>query len=174
MVLSQVLNNNLVPDCDLRGSKFKIFLEEACPQTPHSRDAHLHVHEHVFAPTIILLSSCYHPVWNPAYGYELPTWVQNRYNEQKVFGKNTLLKFLRVLLKPIKIPSTKYFCVQTSLLSPSGCIPRNYCNSVWWAIITLWDEAVNTGLLCIVCLNFATLPSHADAYLHPGATHTGD
>ena len=39
MVLSQVLNNNLVSDCirsNLRGSKFKIFLGGggACPQTP--------------------------------------------------------------------------------------------------------------------------------------------
>ena len=51
IVLSQVLNNNLVPDCirsNLRGSLFKIFLD------PPSRHANLCVREHSFA-------SCYHP-----------------------------------------------------------------------------------------------------------------
>ena len=36
-ILSQVLNNNLVPDCvrsNLRGSKFKIFLEGHAPRHP--------------------------------------------------------------------------------------------------------------------------------------------
>ena len=34
MVLSQVLNNNLVPDCIRRGSKFKIFLGEHASRSP--------------------------------------------------------------------------------------------------------------------------------------------
>ena len=37
IVLSQVLNNNLVPDCvrsNLRGSKFKIFPGEHAPRPP--------------------------------------------------------------------------------------------------------------------------------------------
>ena len=44
-VLSQVLNNNLVPDCvrsNLRGSKFKIFLGGTCHHTPLV-GTHLHV-----------------------------------------------------------------------------------------------------------------------------------
>ena len=50
-VLSQVLNNNLVPDCvrsNLRGSKFKIFLGELPPDPP-SRHTRLHVRECAFA-----------------------------------------------------------------------------------------------------------------------------
>ena len=55
-VLSQVLSNNLVPDCNPRGSKFKIFLWGrglgACPQTPlvgtHTH-ACVSVCEHAFA-----------------------------------------------------------------------------------------------------------------------------
>ena len=62
IVLSQVLSNNLVPDCvgsNPRGSKFKIFLGGACPQTPL-------VGTHTYAcvsvllrATIILLPPCF-------------------------------------------------------------------------------------------------------------------
>ena len=61
MVLSQVLNNNLVPDCvrsNLKRSKFKIFSGEgggACPQTPL-------VGMHMFCA---LLSPCHHPASPP-------------------------------------------------------------------------------------------------------------
>ena len=52
-VLSQVLNNNLVPDCvrsNLRGSKFKFFWGDMLPYPPNR-------HAHV----IILLPSCFPP-----------------------------------------------------------------------------------------------------------------
>jgi len=56
IVLSQVLSNNLVPDCNLRGS----FFGRACPQIPLV-GTHLRVHERAFAA----LSSCYHPIPPP-------------------------------------------------------------------------------------------------------------
>ena len=63
IVLSQVLNSNLVPNCirsNLRGSKFKIFLGGGA--------------------TIILLPSCppppiQNPVWNLATYHDLSTWT---------------------------------------------------------------------------------------------------
>ena len=58
IVLSQVLNNNLVPDCvrsNLRGSKFKTFPGGACPQTPLVGTQAFHT----------LLSPCYHAVPPP-------------------------------------------------------------------------------------------------------------
>ena len=57
IVLSQVLNNNLVPDCirsNLRGPKFKIFLGEHASDHP-SRHAHLHVYMSVLLHTTIIL-----------------------------------------------------------------------------------------------------------------------
>ena len=56
IVLSQVLNNNLVPDCNLRGSKFKIFLG-GIPPDPPSR------HVCVSGLSHATISSCYHPVF---------------------------------------------------------------------------------------------------------------
>ena len=60
IVLSQVLNNNLVLDCvrsNLRGSKFKIFLGGKPPDPP-GRHTCLHVHEraftHYYHPATIL------------------------------------------------------------------------------------------------------------------------
>ena len=44
-VLSQVLSNNLVPDCNLRGSKFK-----ACPQTPLVGTRYYHPATTMFCP----------------------------------------------------------------------------------------------------------------------------
>ena len=76
-VLSQVFNNNLVPDCirsNLRISKFKFFLEDM-PPDPSSRRAHLCMRERAFTrhyhPTTILFppppppnsKSCMKP-WN--------------------------------------------------------------------------------------------------------------
>ena len=64
IVLSQVLNNHLVPDCvrsNLRGSKFKFFLG-GMPLDPPSRHTNLCVCERAFAT---LLSSCYLPVPPP-------------------------------------------------------------------------------------------------------------
>ena len=52
IVLSQVLNNNLVPDCNLRESKFKILPGGACPQTPLGL-----VGMHAYHGIIILLPS---------------------------------------------------------------------------------------------------------------------
>ena len=49
IVLSQVLNNTLVPDCvrsNLRGSKFR---RGGMPPDAPSRHSSLHVHEHAFA-----------------------------------------------------------------------------------------------------------------------------
>ena len=45
IVLSQVLSNNLVPDCNLRGSKFK-----ACPQTPLVGTRYYHPATTMFCP----------------------------------------------------------------------------------------------------------------------------
>ena len=82
IVLSLVLNNNLVPDfvrSNLRGSKFNIFLEGggACPQTPLvGTHAYMCVSmlSHAYTcvsmlshTTIILLPSCFSPpTQNPA------------------------------------------------------------------------------------------------------------
>ena len=65
IVLSQVLNNNLVPDCirsNLRGSKIQNFFSWKGREDPPSRHAHL-------CATIIMLPSCFpaptqNPVWN--------------------------------------------------------------------------------------------------------------
>ena len=83
-VLSQVLNNNLVPDCvrsNVRGSKFKIFLgKRSMPPDPLSRHTRLHVRErafthryhHVFPPPT------QNPVWNPECTYWNTTLVQKQ------------------------------------------------------------------------------------------------
>jgi len=68
IVLSQVLNNNLVPDCvrsNLRGSKIQNFSRGACPQTPLV-GTHPYVCVSVLSrATITLLSSCFPPTQNP-------------------------------------------------------------------------------------------------------------
>ena len=56
IVLSQVLNNNLVPDCNLRGSKFKIFLGDMPPDPPSG-------HVCMSGLSHATISSCYHPVF---------------------------------------------------------------------------------------------------------------
>ena len=70
IVLSHVLNNNLVPDCvrsNLRGFKFKIFRGGGgdIPPDPLSRYACLYMGEgakaRYYDPTMILLSSCSPP-----------------------------------------------------------------------------------------------------------------
>ena len=57
-VLSQVLNNNLVPDCNLRGFKFKIFLGEHAPRPPSRHTSCMSV---LSRATIILLLPCSPP-----------------------------------------------------------------------------------------------------------------
>ena len=65
IVLSQILNNNLVSDCvrsNLRGSKFKIFLGKHDPRPLPSRHTHTYVCVSVLLrATIILLPSCFPP-----------------------------------------------------------------------------------------------------------------
>ena len=62
IVLSQVLNNNLVPDCiknNRRGSKF---LGRSMSPDPPNKHADLRLHEHTFScTTIILLPSFFFP-----------------------------------------------------------------------------------------------------------------
>ena len=57
IVLSQVLNNNLVPDCirsHLRGSKFKIFLGRHAPSTHTSLRVRERAFAHYYHPATIL------------------------------------------------------------------------------------------------------------------------
>ena len=97
IVLSQVLSNRLVPDCvgsNLRGSKFKIFLGGACPQTPLVGTHTYACVSVLFRATIILLPPCFptpppptqNPVWNsdvctPAWG----VW-SSAYNHRSTFS----------------------------------------------------------------------------------------
>ena len=103
-VLSQVLNNNLVPDCvrsNLRGSKFKIFLGGACPKTPLV-GMHTYAGMSMFLHTTIILlhtilfppptqnplwnsAACFDSICRPRKGHqELPGMLRNFKNIQLV------------------------------------------------------------------------------------------
>ena len=148
IVLSQVLNNNLVPDCvrsNLRGSKFKIFLGGHAPRPP-SRHTHLCVCEHAFTT---LLSSYNHPV-SPLHLkilYETMTVVSFPYLCTDILERTSMHgDSCKRCLIHLALYTCMECCAHPDLWSWSNKSLLSVANNLMWKYI-LFDYTMNEFML---------------------------
>ena len=128
-VLSQVLNNNLVPDyvrSNLRGSKFKNFPGGACPQTPL-----VHVGKQAYAryyhpaTTMFFPPPTQNPVWNP--GVHVVMHHLYQFQMYKVFTFKCFITAIRYV--------ECYLCCWPRLSLPANPCPK-FVNSTTRAAVS--------------------------------------